>query len=398
MTLDGGSRGRHAPGTTSLTWATTLAYWIVGTVVVCLAVVALLTVLTAHPGAGGVAQAVGCLVALVLLQLLYFGPRPDRSRTPLAYGLVAVQACLVYLPMLEFKQAWVGMPGFLAGTTLLMFRAPVAPVLFLAVVASMGVAQAIYTNAVYDIVYTTVSTVITGLVVYGLTRLAEVVGELHTSRSKLAALAVTEERLRFARDLHDLLGHSISAINLKAQLAHQLVQENSDATEQQLVELLRISRQALTDVRSVARGYRELSLEAETRSAESILLAADIEANVRLEYQNLPVHVRTLLAIVLRESVTNVLRHSKAKHCDILVRQDDAAVTVEVINDGARRSPMMLPGEQPDIDVNSGSGLDNLSARVTAIGGRLTAETTDDDRFRLLVHIPLPAVKDQSAV
>jgi two-component system sensor histidine kinase DesK len=373
-------------------WAAALATWIVGTVVVCLAVVALLTVLSAHPGPGGVAQAVVYLTTLVLLQLLYFGRRPTRRYTWFTYAVVLVQACLIYLPMLEFGQAWVGMPGFLAGTALLVFPPPGAAGAFVSIVASMAVAQAAFTGSAYDVVYTSVSTVITGLVVYGLTRLAELIGEVQTSRTKLATLAVTEERLRFARDLHDLLGHSISAINRKAELARELVRENPERTERELVELLRIGTQALTDVRAVARGYRELSLEDEAASAESILLAADIDTSVTLDYHNLPVHMRTLLATVLRESVTNVLRHSKAKRCDVVVRQDADAVTMEVVNDGVR------PGRNSDdSDAHSGTGVDNLSARVAALGGELEAAAHPGDRFRLWVRVPVSPARDRSA-
>ena len=98
-------------------------------------------------------------------------------------------------------------------------------------------------------------------------------------------MAVAQERLRFARDLHDLLGYSLSAITLKSELTHRLVPKNPDKAQNELVEILDISRKALADVRAVASGYRELSLENESESARSLLLAADVavttEINVR---------------------------------------------------------------------------------------------------------------------
>jgi signal transduction histidine kinase len=132
----------------------------------------------------------------------------------------------------------------------------------------------------------------------------------------------------------------------------------------------------------VASGYRELSLEAEARSARSVLLAADVDVHMDLEYGNLPVQLRTVLATILREGITNVLRHSKAEWCEVTVRADGGQVRMDIVNDGVAQTP-----GQPA--PNSGSGIQNLSARVAALNGRLTAGLDPDGRYRLHVTAPV---------
>jgi two-component system, NarL family, sensor histidine kinase DesK len=197
----------------------------------------------------------------------------------------------------------------------------------------------------------------------------------------MAKVAVAAERLRFSRDLHDLLGYSLSAISLKSELTHRLVTKNPDRAEEELSQIIEISRQALTDVRAVASGYRELSLDDEARSARSVLLAADVDVHMMMEHHELPTRVRTVLATVLREGVTNVLRHSKAERCEIILRQTDTDVSIEITNDGVPDSP-----QQHSLD--SGSGIQNLSNRVSRLDGNLVTSTDERGNFRLLATIP----------
>jgi two-component system, NarL family, sensor histidine kinase DesK len=146
----------------------------------------------------------------------------------------------------------------------------------------MGWKYATLTNSPLKIAYAALTTAVTGLAVYGLTRLSTLVVELHEARTELAQMAVTQERLRFARDLHDLLGYSLSAITLKSELTHRLVTKDPAKAQDELVEILDISRKALGDVRSVASGYRELSLENESESARTLLLAADVAVTTEI--------------------------------------------------------------------------------------------------------------------
>ncbi|HCT76190.1 MAG TPA: hypothetical protein DGG94_00055 [Micromonosporaceae bacterium] len=326
------------------------------------------------------------MLGLFLLQLLHlgrYGPRLRRSS--LGYAVLGLQACLVYLPMFIYGPSWISLPGYLAGSAMLILSPAWGWTVLVLVAASIGVFQYIFATPQEPLAvavgYATVSTLITGLVIYGLTRLASVVTAMHAARTEMAKLAVAAERLRFARDLHDLLGYSLSAISLKSELTHRLVTKNPERAEEELSQILQISRQALADVRSVASGYRELSLDEEATSARSVLSAADVEVHIELDHQELPARVRTVLATVLREGVTNILRHSKAERCDITLRQTPIEVTIEIVNDG-------VPPARQEPTLDSGSGIHNLSNRVAFLDGKLTTVADRDGNFRLRATIP----------
>ena len=359
-----------------------LAVGVVTAVFVSISLIGFLHVLFLDVGPWEVVLSFGCIVVLLLMQLLWYGRAAARLRSVFGYGVLGVQACLVYLPILVFGQAWVGMPGFLAGSVLLVLGPVAAWVAFCAVVASMGVAQLLFTGSPVDIVYTSISTVTTGLVVYGLSRLTALVVEVQSTRAEIARMAVLRERLRFARDLHDLLGYSLSAITLKIELTHRLMEKSPVEAGDQLLEILEISRLALSDARTVATGYRELSLEEECRSAVSVLSAADITVRLDSDPTDLPVRVSTVLATVLREGVTNLLRHSKAKHCEITIRQSYDDAWIEIVNDD------LEPGARAGVAEGGRGGLHNLEVRAAEIGGSVTVEQ-EPNMFRLRVDVPL---------
>jgi two-component system sensor histidine kinase DesK len=232
-----------------------LARSVVAVVFTSFCFVAFLRILYAPENTAHIMVSLSCMIALLALQLLYFTRPSERITPPVGYLALMAQAALVYLPLLYFKQNWVGLPGFLAGSALLVLSPVPAWILFGSVVASIGIIQAALTDLTLDIIYACVSTVITGLVVYGLTRLASLVVDLHAARNDLARLAVAQERLRFARDLHDLLGYSLSAITLKSELTRRLVLANPEKAEEELAEVLDISRRGLAGVRPLASRY-----------------------------------------------------------------------------------------------------------------------------------------------
>ncbi len=334
-------------------------------------------------GAVEIVLSFSCIAVLMAMQLLWYARDSGRLRSPLGYTVLCAQACLVYLPILVFGQAWAGMPGFLAGSVLLVLRPVLAWTAFCVVVASMAGVQFAFTGRPIDVAYTAISTVTTGLVVYGLSRLTALVVEVQESRAEIARMAVLRERLRFARDLHDLLGYSLSAITLKIELTHRLLEKSPQEASDQLLELLEISRLALSDARTVASGYRELSLEEECRSVISVLSAADIAVRLDSDHTDLPVQVSTVLATVLREGVTNLLRHSKAKHCEITIRQTHDDAWLEIVNDDhqpARKDPV-------DRGTDLG-GLHNLAVRAAEIDGTVTVRH-EGNVFRLRAQVPL---------
>jgi signal transduction histidine kinase len=321
-------------------------------------------------------------LALVAIQVLYFGRRDTRLSSPLSHGFLVVQAALAYLPLLTFGVAWIGDISFLAGGVLLVLRPRYAWPAFAAIAASVAVISAgPLDQPAVDTLYATLNIPYYGLVVYLLSMLARSVTDLHEARSELARRAVAEQRLTFAKDLHDLLGLSLSAIALKGELVRRLLRKSADRAKVALAEITDNAQRTLSDVRSVARGYRELSLERESRTAESLLSASDIAVRIHLDQGTLPVQTRTLLAKVLREGVTDVLRHVGVEQCEIAIRQHPGRVSLDIIDDGATDEPVTeAPAEESKA----------LFEQVSELGGTVRTGSADDGRFHLHLELPLP--------
>lgn len=359
-----------------------LAWSLTAVVFGCLCLISFLSVLALPISRLAVALALACMLALFVLQMMQCRWAGDPRRRRAAYAVLVAQALLAYLPLLYFHQAWVGMPSFFGGSVLLVLPGRAAWAAFAGVVASMAFVQAGISGNPLEVGYTSVATVVFGLTIYGLSHLRDMVHRLRAVQRELATAAVTRERLRFARDLHGLLGHSLSAMLLRAELAHRLAARRSPRAQEEVEELLQSSRQALADVRSVARGYRDFSLETEFRSVRSVLSAAGVDLRLRTEHGELPAQVGTVLGGVIREGVTNLLRHSRAENCEITVRRHEHGVTAEIVNDGSEGSGTR-PATRPS------GGLPDLSDRAAQLGGALTAEILEGGRFRLAVDLPL---------
>ncbi|MDX3190820.1 histidine kinase [Streptomyces sp. MN03-5084-2B] len=347
-----------------------------------------------------VALITGAVVGLLVLQFSYFGRPTTRLRSAQSYGMLFVQACLIYLPLLPLQDHWVSMPALLIGSALLVMPPAAGWPFFALNVAFYAWLQHVGALGIEAAIFFTAGTVVIGLVVFSLLWLVRLVAELDSTRRRLAEMAVAEERLRFARDLHDLLGMSLSAIALKSELTARMLPVDRDRAAEELREVLGLTHQALSDVRSVASGYRELSLDSESRTARSVLTAADVRVRMEMLDDELPAPVRTVLAVVLREGVTNVLRHSNVESCEIALRRTDGGVSLDIVNDGVERedsgTPVEVPAaRQPEAhrpvprDTSPGTGIGNLSHRVADLGGELTAGVEPDGRFRLRAAVPV---------
>jgi two-component system sensor histidine kinase DesK len=322
-----------------------------------------------------------------LLQLVHTAQRFRRFRARWYRWTLTAQALMTYLPLAALGFGWGGMAGFLGASLLLVLRPSVAWPLFGLVAAAAAATGPLLGMNFVGSVYITVSTVLTGLIVYGLNRLAQLVVEVHAAQTELARLAVTQERLRFARDLHDLLGFSLSAVTLKSELACRLVPAAPDRALEELRSILEISRQALSDVRTVARGYRDMSLTSEAVSAQAVLAAAGIQAQVRCRAELPEGEVNTIMATVLREAITNLLRHSKAEQCRIDCRRTSSGeVVLTIANDGVQKTATGFRDPSSGAD---GSGLGNLQFRLASIGGRLTSGPDEEGWFVLRATAPL---------
>ncbi|MFT4166515.1 MAG: sensor histidine kinase [Microlunatus sp.] len=189
-------------------------------------------------------------------------------------------------------------------------------------------------------------------------------GRLRRAEQQVATLSVAAERERIGRDLHDILGHSLTEISIKAGLAARLVEVNPTAAKAQIAEIEQVARQALADVRTTASGMREVRVATEIASARSVLLAAGIESRMPSALPSLSDEVSELFGFVVREAVTNVVRHSEAGVCTVVVDTDG----IEIRDDG-RGWPAETPGD--------GSGIAGLQSRVEAAGGSLTVTAGD---------------------
>ena len=206
---------------------------------------------------------------------------------------------------------------------------------------------------------------------------------LQAARKEIARLAVMAERLRIARDLHDLLGHNLSLIALKSELARRLVAVSPERAITEISDVEQVARITLQEVREAVASYRQPTLLSELHGAQEILAAAGITYRYDCDESiigTLPTAVESVLAWAVREGVTNVIKHSRAHLCMIRVGRDKQAVQLEVSDDGS--------GSENNT-ADSGIGLRGLVERVEVLGGRCTAKPRNEGGFRLTISLPL---------
>ena len=243
---------------------------------------------------------------------------------------------------------------------------------------------------------------------YSAAKRIEMVAALRRTRAELARAAVAEERLRIARDLHDLLGHSLSLITLKAELAGRVVTADPDRAAREIGELETVARKSLSDVREAVAGFRQPDLAGELVAARQLLDAAGITSKISSAgTAALPQAVDAALAWAVREGTTNVVRHSLATQVTIAVSTGPAAATAEISDNGPAApgdtghsvSPALpvVPTAGPDgrtalvraRPAFAGSGLAGLAERVRSLGGELAAGAVEPQGFLLRVVVPL---------
>ncbi|MGC9497569.1 sensor histidine kinase [Streptomyces sp. WG7] len=320
-------------------------------------------------------------------------PAVRRHKPWWPWSLVA-HGALTYLPYGFFQDTWVGIPGSLAAAVLLTTPVPHAWIAFAVLIGLQVPLVLAIGETTGQGLNSAVSHAVGGLALFGVVRLADLAEDLQAARAELARRAVDRERLRFARDLHDLCGYSLTAVALQCEGIQWLVRSDPQRAEEELVRTQALARHALTEVRAVSAGYRVLSLEREARTTAALLESLGVTVDVELAEAALPGSVDETLAIVVREGVTNALRHSKARHCAIRLTVDKgpshgAWAHLEVTNDG------VAPGEAgqehagpPEPQGLGGSGLRNLRERVAELGGRLSAGADGTGGFRIAVALP----------
>jgi two-component system, NarL family, sensor histidine kinase DesK len=244
-----------------------------------------------------------------------------------------------------------------------------------------------------DTLVTLIPVVFVGITMSGLRVQIKLMRELSKAREAVAKLAANEERLRLARDMHDLTGQSLSMITLKSELAARLLRRLPESPErdrvgEEIQQVADVSRQTLHDIRDAISGYRRPTLAIEVITARTALESAGItphdDPRLTLLSGTFDPDAEAALAWCLREAVTNVVRHSGAQNCFISLIQGKAALSLEVRDDGAGMSQAAANGAGP---AGAGTGLHGMSERLQAVGGQL--EVRPGDRgFRLVATVP----------
>ncbi|MCK2217039.1 histidine kinase [Actinomadura sp. ATCC 31491] len=349
--------------------------------------------------AGGLSLAVTVAALTVLLNLRLRPPTPTGRAVAgravagravagravagwLAAGSVAALACAAILLLVPEYRLWALAPATMVsvGATFLPARrrwiAIAAAALAAGLVGGLAdgwrpVSAAFPPGLVLFVAWTTL----------GLLWSWDVAARLNEARRLSAELAVRDERLRFAADLHDIQGHHLQVIALKSELAARLAETNPRRAAAEMRHVQALAADALRDTRAVVQGYRRTTLEAELANAAKVLAAAGIEAGLTTgpAAGALPAAARHLLGLVVREATTNVLRHSRARRADVAYELAGGTARLRMSNDGAPPAPAD-PG---------GTGLRGLAERLAAAGGELSWGQSGD-RFTVEARVPAP--------
>jgi two-component system sensor histidine kinase DesK len=324
------------------------------------------------PSAGEIAAVAAGLAAFAALFLI--AVMSSRALLPPVLGLLAISVVLTLAVDDAFGWlfAWAGS----AATVRLDGRAGAKAWAAITALAAATIALADPDAALFwGITAAVAATSALWLLIGGLMRANEALRE---ARAELAEMAVAEERLRFARDLHDLLGHDLSLIALKAELATKLLPARVDAATAEVEQIRDLTRSALTQVREAVGGYRRPTLSSELAGAKVALEAAGIELEVDAADETLDPEIAAVLAWAVREGATNAIRHSGARHAAITLRAGEGGAELEIADDG-RGAPAHDGG---------GHGLTGLRERVQSVGGTVEAGAGPRGGYRVTVRVP----------
>ncbi|MCI0157301.1 two-component sensor histidine kinase [Leifsonia shinshuensis] len=311
------------------------------------------------------------IVATALLALVYLGflALPpllwwEGERTRLIGVLAYFALTLTLIPFIGVATLWTWVYVACAAG-MAIARTWVSTTIIL----GLGAVQLIVfllTGTFDDNWYIALITVSIGIMMSAFARQIDALRRLRRAQGEIARLAVVEERARFSRDMHDVLGHSLTVVTVKSELARRLIPVDPGRAEEELADIERLTRSALADLRAAVAGYREMSLSTELAAAQAGLAAADIQAHLPRNGEEVAPDLRELFGWVLREGVTNVIRHSGSRNCWVTVEPE--ALRIE--DDG--RGPAPFGSDRRDLV--RGSGIAGLAARAGESGAALTVE------------------------
>jgi two-component system, NarL family, sensor histidine kinase DesK len=241
------------------------------------------------------------------------------------------------------------------------------------------------------------SVTIIGLTVFSAIAVRRTNRQLVAARHELARLAVADERARIARDMHDTLGHNLSVIALKSELAGRLVDDDPERAKAEIAEVQQVARESLSAVRETIGGFRQPTLATELAGARRVLAAAGIDGRVEPAPDGIPPTADAVLGWAVREGVTNVVRHGQAASARVSVELTGGSAAVDIWNDRPKSGGGSDDGRDQDDGEASrapgvgggGSGLAGLRERVAAVGGVVEAGPVAGGGFRLRVSVPI---------
>jgi two-component system, NarL family, sensor histidine kinase DesK len=332
---------------------------------------------------GRVATIAIVVVVFALLYVALLPPIPPLARR----GMPAVAVSLALLAALAALTLALGAPHsfVLLFFYVLAAAAMALPTAWAVVVIGVGAIVVAASLAATgsngsSVAAYTLTTLAVGSIVAALGSTTRANQELRDAREGLARLAVSEERLRIARDLHDLLGHTLSLIALKSELAAKLVEHDPQRAQMELVDVQSVTRQALTEIRGAVHGYRRLALVDAVDGARAALAAAGIDCRFDSSVPEVQEDVESVLAWAVREATTNVVRHSGARACAITLTTEAGAVALQVDDDGRSAAGTVSA---------DGAGLAGLAERARRLDGTLAAAPRPGGGFRLRLTLPL---------
>ncbi|WP_277441148.1 sensor histidine kinase [Streptomyces sp. SPB162] len=337
----------------------------------------------AHPWLAGTGLAVFCVLYVCAVRSGF----SDRYKGgPVPVRLLIAQAAVTLALTLAYGGNWLLLFPLLSLACGVSARGRRLGMVLIGLSVSSGVISGmVHHESFWNTATLSYGTFLSGLVVSVILTLFDAVHMLKATRQELARSAVAEERMRFSRDLHDLLGHTLSVIVVKSEAARRLAPRDMDAALTQVADIEAVGRQALTEIREAVTGYREGSLATELDRARSALSASDIEVVVRESGPPLPPQAEALLGWVVREGVTNVVRHSGASSCEIELRSAGGKARLTITDNGSGVNSAAAATTAHRI----GTGLKGLSERLAAAGGSLDSGPAQRRGFQVTAELPV---------
>ena len=340
--------------------------WYPGALIGLLYQISTLVGVWASPGALTTKIITTALLMLVYLGFLALPPilwwEGERTRLIGVFAYFALTLTLIPLVGIDTLWTWVYVAcvaGMSIGRTWVSAT----------IIGALGAVQLIVfllAGTFDDDWYIALITVSIGIMMSAFARQIDTLRRLRNAQGEIARLAVVEERARFSRDMHDVVGHSLTVVTVKSELARRLIPVDPRRAEEELADIERLTRSALADLRAAVAGYREMTLSTELAAAQAGLAAADIHAHLPRNGEDVAPELRELFGWVLREGVTNVIRHSGSRNCWVTVEPD----ALHIEDDG--RGPAPFGTERRDLV--RGSGIAGLADRARAFGAAVTVE------------------------